>query len=390
VLAAVTSGCGVFFPEGGGGSSEPVPEGVVTGCLAKAPQQIAPGGYYTNGNTICTADNHRHLFHGIDRPSMEWTSTGVEITAADFQRMGDWKANVVRVALNQDFWLSASPYFDGGYAARVDNVITWAEEAGMDVILDLHWSDAGELGSCNPANGCQQVMADENSITFWKEVAARYKNDGRVMFELYNEPHDVNWSIWQSGGDAGLGWRIVGMQQLHDAVRSTGAENLVIVAGLGWGYDLRGVPKHRIVGHNIAYATHPYGGPPERAPGAWDASWGFLTVTDPVIVTEFGNIDGSCTGDYSAKVIDYADKHNAGWTSWAWYPGGCKFPAIISDWTGTPSEVGTVIKAALARYNDPAPGGRKGANPPTDAGTSDSAAPIDGGTDAYTTDGGTD
>ena len=27
--------------------------------------------------------------------------------------------------------------------------------------------------------------------TFWSEVAARYKGDGRVMFELYNEPHDV-------------------------------------------------------------------------------------------------------------------------------------------------------------------------------------------------------
>jgi endoglucanase len=388
-LIALTSGCGVLFPDGGGGSAKPIEEGVVTGCLSSPPKTIAPGGYYVNGNTICTADGHPHLFHGVDRPSMEWTSTGDNLSAADFELMASWKANVVRIALNQDFWLSASPYHDDTYVARVDNVITWAEQAGMDVILDLHWSDAGVLGSCNPANGCQQVMADENSITFWQEVATRYKNDGRVLFELYNEPHDVNWSIWRKGGEAGLGWRVVGMQQLHDAVRAAGAENLVIVGGLGWAYDLRGVPANRITGHNIVYATHPYGGTSDRAPGTWDASWGFLTVTDPVIATEFGNVNGDCSADYTSKLIEYADKHNAGWTAWAWFPGGCKFPAIIADWNGTPSETGTVVKAALARYNDPAPGGRRAGGVTTeDAGTPgdggyppDGATPADGGTD---------
>ena len=43
-------------------------------------------------------------------------------------------------------------------------------------------------------------MADTNSITFWSQVAAIYKNDGRVLFELYNEPHDISWTVWKSGG----------------------------------------------------------------------------------------------------------------------------------------------------------------------------------------------
>ena len=50
----------------------------------------------------------------------------------------------------------------------------------MDVILDLHWSDAGVLGSCDPTKGCQQNMADSNSLTFWSQVAARYAGDGHV------------------------------------------------------------------------------------------------------------------------------------------------------------------------------------------------------------------
>ena len=144
--------------------------------------------------------------------------------------MAGWNANVVRIALNQDFWLADSPIADPDYPATVDAAVKWAEQAGMDVILDLHWSDAGVLGSCK--SSCQQVMADTNSITFWSQVAATYKNDGRVLFELYNEPHDVPWNVWKSGGHDRGGWTVAGMQQLYDAVRGAGADNLVVIGGL--------------------------------------------------------------------------------------------------------------------------------------------------------------
>jgi endoglucanase len=353
MFVLVVAGCDIFAPSGGGNGAEPVGPVTPTGCLSTASSHLAPGGYYVNGNTVCTADNKPHLFHGVDRPSMEWTSSGESLSADDFALMASWKANVVRIALNQDFWLSGSGFYDSNYATLVDNAVAWAEAAGMDVILDLHWSDAGVLGGCAPNLGCQQVMADANSITFWTEVATRYKNDGHVLFELYNEPHDVVWKIWQSGGATNDGFIAAGMQQLYDAVRAAGAENLVVIGGLFWAYDLSNVPDYRIRGYNIMYATHPYGGSPERDPGRWDSFWGFLTATDPVIATEFGDIGGTgntCTGDYSDKVIKYADAHNASWTAWAWFPGGCNFPAIIDDWSGTPSPSGTVVKAALARY----------------------------------------
>jgi hypothetical protein len=124
-----------------------------------------------------------------------------------------------------------------------------------------------------------------------------------------------------------------------------------VIGGVFWAYDLSRVPDARIAGHNILYATYPYGGTAQRAPSSWDASWGFLADTDPVIVTEFG--DSACDGVYDEQVIKYADKRNTSWTAWAWFPGGCNFPAIISDWNGTPSVPGMVVKTALAGYNDP-------------------------------------
>ena len=230
----------------------------------------------------------------------------------------------------------------------------WAEAAGMDVILDLHWSDAGTLGGCPPTSGCQQKMPDRNSVTFWSEVASRYAGDGRVLFELYNEPHDVSWDVWLSGGYTGDGYQAAGMQKLYDTVRAAGADNLVIIGGLDWAYDLSGVAAHRVVGHNIAYATHPYGSAgSERRSRFWDIYWGALTTTDPVIVTEFGDTK-TCADDYAREVLDYADAHAAGWTAWAWIPRGCDFPSLLTDWAASPSALGATIKADLSRYDDAA------------------------------------
>ncbi len=384
VLALTTTGCGLF-PSGGGGAPPVTGPSTPIGCAA-APSHLAPGGYYVNGNTVCTSANKAHLFHGVDRPSLEWSPVGENLSTADFQLMASWKANVVRIALNQDFWLPGSSLSDPTYPARVDNAINWAESAGLDVILDLHWSDRGVLGSCNPSDGCQQVMADFNSKTFWSDVAARYKNDGRVLFELYNEPHDVPWNVWRSGGSSGGGWTAVGMQQLYDAVRATGADNLVIAGGLNYAFDLSGVPLNRLTGYNILYATHPYNSS-GRGPTTWDNAWGFLTATDPVIVTEFGDYASSvsdggtaCASAYSQQLITYADAHSASWTAWAWFPGGCAFPSVISDWNGTPNAPGQVVKTALTGYQDPASSGTHTGTAGADAGnaSSDGGGPSTG------------
>ena len=43
-------------------------------------------------------------------------------------------------------------------------------------------------------------MPDRNSLTFWKDVAEIYKDHPAVLFDLYNEPHDVSWDVWLKGG----------------------------------------------------------------------------------------------------------------------------------------------------------------------------------------------
>ena len=314
----------------------------------------APAGYTVRGNQILDANGQPHLFHGVDRPSLEWSPQGEHLSAADYQNMASWGANVVRIALDQDYWLKGSALYDPTYAARIDQQIAWAHAAGLDVILDLHWSDRGDLSDTKPG---QQDMPDENSLEFWREVAARYKNDPHVLFELYNEPHDVSWSTWLDGGwveDGFLeGYQAVGMQQLADAVRSTGAKNLILAGGLDWANDLSGVPDHKVQGDGIVYVTHDYQGAGDDTPADWDSHFGFLTATEPVIATEFGSQDGK--GDYDSAFLAYAQAKGISWTAWAWYPGGPSFPSLLSDWSGTPTAAGQVVRAALESFAAKAP-----------------------------------
>jgi len=324
--------------------------------------KIAPGGYYTNGATVCTANGSPHLFHGVDRPSLEWDPKGEAkggqgIPRSDFDAMAAWHANVVRIALNQDFWLSGAALYVPAYQATVDQAVKDAEAAGLDVILDLHWSDRGDLsvsvagqGQGKAGHADQQQMADVNSKQFWLEVASKYKNDGHVLFELYNEPHDVSWSAWLNGGTVG-GYQVVGMQQLYDTVRNdAGADNIVIAGGVSWAFDLSGASSNRIRGYNIMYATHPYY--PQDAEVLWDGKFGYLAAHDiaPVIATEFGDTSTDCTGDWDSKLAQYADARQISWTAWAWWTAGCSFPALILDWDYTPTEQGAAIKSALLSY----------------------------------------
>jgi endoglucanase len=307
--------------------------------------QAAPGGYTVEGPTIYDANHHPHLFHGVDRSSLEWNPTGQFLSMQDYALMASWKANVVRISLNQDFWLQGGPQYAAGYDATVDEQIQWAEAAGMDVILDLHWSDKGDPST----TAAQQRMADANSVTFWGQVASRYMGDGHVIFELYNEPHDVAWSVWLGGGPSGDGFTVAGMQQLYDAVRATGAKNLVLIAGLDWAFDLSGVPSYRVKGDNVVWVSHAYGQNANQHAAAWSGAFGNLSATDPVMLTEFGDTK-TCDGAFNTQLIAFADAHQISWSGFAWYVATCAFPSLISDWTGTPTAAGQAVKNALAKY----------------------------------------
>ncbi len=124
-------------------------------------------GFHVIGNQLYDPNNQPSLLRGFARPSLEWLVNGENLSLQDYQLMKSWGANVVRLSLNQCFWLPGSKGYDSTYKSIVDTQVNNIRSLNMAVILDLHWSDKG-----SSSNDCgQQVMADSNSITFWQDVS---------------------------------------------------------------------------------------------------------------------------------------------------------------------------------------------------------------------------
>ena len=244
------------------------------------------------------------------------------------------------------------------YRILVRQVVDAAAAGGCYVILDLHWSDAGEWGK----NIGQHLMPDENSLAFWKDVAMAYKNHPAVLFNLYNEPHNVGWDIWLKGGQVTeratrktpiKTYKAVGMQTLLDAVRGTGAKNVVVVGGLDWAYDFSGILQGRQLsdpeGDGVLYDNHAYptkGDTVDR----WIAKMETAAKTLPVIVGEFGaearGNPGEKEEQWVRRVLQALHDHNWSWTAWDMHPGAG--PRLISDFSCTPTpRFGKWVKQAL-------------------------------------------
>ena len=285
---------------------------------------------------------------GIVRSSLEWNPQGQYLSPHDIDLIASWGANVIRLDLNQQYWTDSQPVTTkGSYKQIIDAIIYESIKNKMAIILDLHWTKA---------EGGQPPMADRDSIAFWKDVAESYKNFGTVMFELFNEPYVTDQNIWLNGNS-----QYSGYQELYNAVRSTGAENIVIVAGMDYGYRLDFVtPNFEVKGSNIIYCSHPYDNKGYKTPNFSDNFKG-IQGRYPIIFTEFGDNQQSdfppASDAYKAlytKYLEYINANGIHYCGFEWFVDHTWAPSLISDWNGTPQSAGILIKADL-KTNPPTP-----------------------------------
>jgi hypothetical protein len=186
----------------------------VSQFIIAVPQQLKVSG--VNLQTVSTGCTMRLV--GVNVDGLEWAASGIgpaagfggNITLSIAEAVSGWKANCVRIPLNQDWWFgytNADMYessttqnttYMNNYRAIVDSAIATASAMGCYVELDLHWSGTGSWGSAKTA--AQKSMPDAHSTDFWASVAARYANNPAVIFNLYNEPYTTSWSMWKAEG----------------------------------------------------------------------------------------------------------------------------------------------------------------------------------------------
>jgi endoglucanase len=318
------------------------------------------------------ANGHPLTLVGVDHSSLEYLCSGDgHFAPSDFAAMHAWGANAVRITLSSEFWTNPAAAC-ATYQQTVVSAVHNAESAGLYVILVLQWSAPFDQPQDRTHGGVQCPMPDANrDLRFWTQVAQDFSTDPGVLFDLYGEPFSVAWAQWRDGGPITSGcyvitgptntmehgtYQAIGMAPLVAAVRAVAPNNIIVVPGVNWGYDLSGIGQgFALHATNLVYDTHPfdYG---NKQPSDWDRAFGAISAQVPVIAGEFGAYD--CTTGYIGTAIAYFNAHHISWLAWTWGTGSCTGPSLLASWPATPSApYGAFIRTELL-----AVAARRGAN----------------------------
>ena len=265
--------------------------------------------------------------------------------------------NAVRVPLNEACWNGQSyvnPAYAGArYRAAIQAYVKLLNASGMVAILDLHWTDGaytGNSSACSSAEAvCQKPMPDAaQAVPFWTSVARTFGGNNAVIFDLFNEPYPEQadadnqteaWQCWRNGGNCpGIPYPVAGMQTLVNAVRSTGARNVIMLGGLAWSNDLTGWPSHEPADpdHNLAASWHSYNFNACNIRSCWTAQIAPVIAKVPVIAGEIGEND--CADTYIDPLTSWLNSKSTSYLAWAWdTDSNCATgPGLITSYAGTP------------------------------------------------------
>ncbi len=196
----------------------------------------------------------------------------------------DWGANAVRLAL---YTAEYNGYCSGGnqteLKALVENGVEYATELGMYVIIDWHILSDG-----NPNTNKTEA------ISFFTEMAQKYKDYSNVIYEICNEPNGgVDWNTVKTYAD-----------EVIAAIRQYDSDAIILVGTPTWSQEIDKVASNPVNNpYNVMYVLHFYAATHkeelrERLKSA-------VAAGTPVFISEFSICDASGNGG-----IDY-DSANA-------------------------------------------------------------------------------
>jgi hypothetical protein len=331
---------------------------------------------HVSGNKLLNASGQQVILRGVDRSGTEYAcvqGNGIfdgEVDQAAVTAMLSWKVNAVRVPLNEACW-NAESYVtaaDAGtnYINAIKSYVSLLNSNGLVAILDLHWTDGtytGPSAGCSSAQAtCQKPMPDAaQAIPFWTSVANTFKGNDAVLFDLFNEPYasraDNNnsaegWQCWATGSPCtGISYPVAGMQQMVNAVRGAGANNVIMLGGEEYANDLTGWLANEPTDpdHNLVASWHSYNFNTCSSQSCWTSQIAPVIAQVPVIAGEIGEND--CAGGYITPLTTWLDSQNTSYLAWAWNADfNCSSgPGLVTDYVpGDPTAYGAAYKSHLA------------------------------------------
>jgi endoglucanase len=397
---------------------------------AQAPaSEVGAGFWHTSGNEIIDSDGNPVRIAGVNWYGFE---TPDEIAhglwAQDYRTIIDdiknLGYNTIRIpfsnqmienpiipqnlAFNNNTGPINAPLEGLNALQDLQQIVNYAGEEGLKVILDDHRSEAGESAE---ENGLwyTSTYTSQDWVNDWVTLAKMFANDPTVVgFDLRNEPHTPAGDTYAEGATWGTGNSATDIrlayEQAGDAIVADDPGALIFCEGISeypdsssstgydstwWGGDLQGVAQYPVVlsePDHVVYSAHDYGPDlfqqtwfnssttPASLDAVWNMYWGYIYADDtaPIWVGEFGtdntasdieSTTAGSQGQWFDSLVAYLDANQwMGWTYWA-LNGEDEYDLLDSNYDATP--VSTEKQDLLETIQFALPGAQNGSPPPT-------------------------
>lgn len=214
--------------------------------------------------------------------------------------------------------------------SRIKTFVNKALSENASVVLDPH-NYARFYGKVTGS----EELPDSAFGDFWKKVALEFMDNPDVIFGLMNEPHDMTTESWLKSANTAIA-----------AIRSTGAENLILVPGNGWtgahswNSGWYGTPNSQVMLNivdpldNYAYEVHQY--LDNNSSGSSETCVSINTGVDRLksftswlrthnkrgFLGEFGASSNEICMEGIDKMLAYMDANADVWLGWTWWAAG--------------------------------------------------------------------
>jgi len=335
---------------------------------------------HVEGPFLVNAEGKRVNLHGFAQTFSPWfNEQGTKWTNYDVKGCLDYNKGIIDGILNAGWKMTfvrqhMDPYWSNTPGASSTYGDSWKGEADIRAFdfnrfkkyLDEVFVPMAEYAIAKglyvvmrPPGVCPEYISvggdyHEYLKKVWGYVAQhpKLKNNGAILFELANEPINIQGTRERDIEMTDF------MQQIVDLMRDKGCNNILLIPGLTWQQHYNGFVKYPIKGENIGYAVHCYPGwynsgvednvevEYKEFKRGWDENILPIATKAPVVVTEM---------DWAPK------KYNASWgKAVTGVAGGKGFGANfmrIADETCNVSWLLFTGGELLAKYNDAAPDG---------------------------------
>ncbi|HEY0333325.1 MAG TPA: glycoside hydrolase family 5 protein [Stenotrophomonas sp.] len=252
--------------------------------------------------------------------------------ASDFSYFASKGMNIVRLPfLWERLQPQANGELDATQLALIKKAIAQAKAQGQHVILDVH-----NYAKYQGARIGTDAVPPAVFVDLWRRLAAAFKDDDAVIFGLMNEPNAIGATEWASAAQAAI-----------DAIRATGANNLILAPGTAYtgahswastGYGgvsnataLQGLrdPANRTVIEVHQYLDKDYSGTSADCVSASIGVDKLRGVTEWLrqqgrqgFLGEFAGGPGEVCQQAVDNLLAFIEQNSDVWLGWTWWAGG--------------------------------------------------------------------